>query len=259
MNFDWIVLALFLITVAYVINQAISYIEQQTAPKFLDEDFKKQLTSLTLGETPLSDLMNINFRFEPSRYKYSFDKADQDEQPKSLIMIFNNFSKGKDVNIYIDWDKSSVTNYVTASRRLIRLNMNERLNTLSLPPPGQVPSSIAPGQTLTTRITAEDVLELKEDEKGGKFLQPNAPILSTFKLQFDIDNKKLPKDIRLKREKLKFDFEDWKKPLEFSVRLMLRMADLSENKTAEYQYSLLLKFTVSRVIWRHVLPWNPKK
>lgn len=258
MNFDWIVVVLFLITVAYVINQAISYVEQQATVKFQDEDFKKQLKEKTLDGTPLSDLINITFRIDPSRYKFSFDRADQDEQPKSLIMTVINISKAKDVNVYIDWDKSSITNYVTASRRLIRLSLAERLNTTSLPPSSQVPTPIAPGNTVTVRITGEDMLELKEDDKG-KFLQPNVPILSPFKLQQDIDNKKLPRDIRDKREKLKLDFEEWRKPLEFSVRLMLRIADLSQNKTSEYQYSLLLKFTVSRVLWRHVLPWNPKK
>lgn len=261
MEFDWIVVALFLITVAYVINQAISYVEQQTTIKFLEDDFKNQLKEKTLEGTPLSDLMNITFRFEPSRYKYSFDKADQDEQPRSLFMTVINFNKVKDVNIYIDWDKSSITNYVTSSRRLIRLNMpgvHGQHNSTSLPVSSQVPTSIGPGNSFTSRITGEDVLAIKE-EQGSKFLEPGTPLVSFTKLEFDINNKKLPKNVRDAREKLKLDFEEWRKPLEFSIRLMIRMADLSQHKPSEYQYSLLLKFTVSRVLWRQVLPWNPKK
>lgn len=258
MNFDWIVVVLFLITVAYVINQAINYIEQQTKINFLEGEFKSQLQSLTLEETPLSDLMNITFRFQPSRYKYSFDKADQDEQPNSLFMTVINFNRVKNVNIYIDWDKSYITNYVTSSRRLVRLNLDGKLYSNSFPLSPQATTTISPGYTFTTRITGEDTLAVKDDA-GGKYLTPTIPIVSMTKLQFDIDNKKLPKNIRLAREKLKLDFEYWRKPLEFSVRLFVRIADLSQDNFPEYQYSLLLKFTVSRVVWRHVLPWNPSK
>ena len=113
---------------------------------------------------------------------------------------------------------------------------------------------------MTARITAEDILKAEPDEKSGdKFLKPGEPIVSFSKLQKDIDNKKLPKEVRNKREKQKIDFEDRRNPLEFSIRLMLRMADLNQTDTSEYQYSLWLKFKVERVRWVNVLPWNPKK
>jgi len=258
MELDWIVVALFLITVAYVINQAISYVEQQTSIAFLEDDFKAQLKEKTLDGRPLIDLMAITFRFEPSRYKYSFYKADQDEQPRSLFMTVRNTSK--DVNLYVDWNQSSITDFKNTSRRLVRLGMDEKFNSAFYPLGFQAPSPIAPGSSLTARITAEEILKGEVDEKSGdKFLKPGEPILSFTKLQGDIDNKKLPKNVRDQREKLKLDFEEWRKPLEFSIRLMLRMSDLNQAKSADYQYALLLKFTVSRVFWRHVLPWNPKK
>lgn len=258
MNFDWIVVALFLIAVAYVINQAIAYVEQQTTPKFLDGDFNNQLKEKTLEETALSNIVAISFRFEPSRYKYSFYKADQDEQPRSLFMTVRNISQN--VNIYIDWDQSSITDYKGTARRVIRLGMDERLNPTLYPLNAQAPSPVTPGNSVTARITAEDILKPETDAKSGdKFLKPGEPIVSMTKLQGDIKNKKLPKEVRDKREKQKEDFEYWRKPLEFSIRLMLRMVDLNQNQPNEYQYALLLKFTVSRVIWREVLPWNPKK
>lgn len=258
MDFDLIVVVLFLITVAYVINQAISDVEQQTTIKFIDEEFKNQLREKTLEGTPLIDLMDITFRFDPTRYKYNFYKADQDAQPRSLFMTVRN--KSKDVNIYIDWNQSSITDYKNTSRRLIRLGMDERLNPSFYPLGLQVASPVAPGGSVTARITAEDILKPETDAKSGdKFLKPGEPIVSLTKLQTDIKNKKLPKEVREKREKQKLDFEEWRAPLEFSVRLVLRMADLTQSKASEYQYSLLLRFTVNRVIWRHVLPWNPKK
>jgi hypothetical protein len=258
MGFDGIVVALFLLAVAYVVNQAVAYIEQQTSIKFLDEEFKNQLREKTLEEKSLFDLLDITFRFEPPRYKYSFYKAEQDEQPRSLFMTVRN--KSKDVNIYIDWNQSSITDYKGTSRRVIRLGMDERLNPAFYPLNFQVPSPVAPGCAVTSRITAEDILKAETDEKSGdKFLKPSEPILSLSKLQADIKNKKLPKEVRERREKQKLDFEEWRNPLEFSIRLMLRMADLNKNKASEYQYALLLKFTVNRVVWRHVLPWNPKK
>lgn len=257
-SIDFIIIVIFLIIVGSIVNQAIVTVERQTEIELQKQELEQQLSEKTLEGTPLKDLLNITFRIEPSRYQFNYYEKDKDAQPKSFIMTVIN--KSEHVNIYIDWDKSSISNYTNLSRRLIRLKMDEKLNVNSLPPGSQVSSPVTPGNTMTSRITAEDVLELKTDDKTGeKFLQPKDPILSLYGLQFDIKNKKLPKPVREGRKKLKKDFDYRQKPLMIVLRLMLRLVDLNQGSTREYQYLLLCRFTVSRVLWTDRLPWMPKK
>lgn len=249
---DLVIITLFLIIVVYVIGQAINSVEQQADVKFQEDDLKTQLKEKTVGDTPLSDIVDIKFKFDPSRYKFSYDKLEQDELPKSLIMTVIN--KSKDFNVYVDWHQSSITNHTNASRRVVRIGMDEKLNPSMSPPGFQGLSPVTPGNSFTGRFTVEDIL--KEDDK---ILKPNEPLLSLYKLQQDINNKKIPQEVRDKRKKQKSNFDDRKEPLEFSARLMLQIKDLSSVSAGNYQYSLWCRFLISRVHWLSLLPWIPKK
>ncbi|NJR39154.1 MAG: hypothetical protein HC781_10365 [Leptolyngbyaceae cyanobacterium CSU_1_4] len=194
----------------------------------------------------------MGFKFE-FRYKYQ-------AQPKTLIMTIEN--KSADHYIYIDWDSSSITTYdPNFSRRVIRVAPDKRITDLDLP---QFPSAIPPKLKLATVVTAEDVfklnaegvLELKNDLIDLEKLNKVSKILRTPQYIKDIN----------------FNFKERRKPIEFSLYLMLQMTnvlnedgnDRLQQVTPTYgkqvfQTMLIYKFTVSRMYWIDQIPWNPQK
>ncbi|GAB4243062.1 MAG: hypothetical protein Kow00121_68540 [Elainellaceae cyanobacterium] len=254
-SIDLIIVVIFLIIVVYVIQRAISTVEQQADTEFQKKELEQQLKEQTFGDRPLNEILDINFGVDPSRNQFNFDDPEKDKQPQSVIITVIN--KSENIDIYIDWDKSTISNYADPSRRVIRLRMDGKLGSTSLPPGSQLPSIVVPGSRLAARITVEDVLEVKADDKGEKFIQPKEPLLSFVSLQKVIKDKKKPKPVKDALKKQKKDFES-RKPLEFSMRLRLRLADMSQGG-AEYPYSFRCRFTVTRVRWANLLPWMPKK
>lgn len=251
---DLIIIALFLITVVYVVNRAIDSVDQQTkialdetknTPTNLNEQLEKQ----TLGDIPLKDVVKVSFALKPeTRYKF-------DNQPKELGISVENISNKLDrlIYVYVDWDRSTITDYGNTARRVIQLNSDKQITDVN-PPKHQVPSLVTPGTKLSANITAEPLLEQKDNA-----WKPKAPILDLLKLKAESKNKNIPKAVRDKLEEQWVNFEERKKPLEFYLRLMLRMEDLTDNVAKEYSYVLWCKLIVKNMHWTDQLPWNPKK
>jgi hypothetical protein len=250
---DLIILVVYIICMTYVISQAIFSLDNQT--KFVADGkfFDAQLADKKIGDRQLKDLLGIGFKFE-YRYKYK-------DQPKMLIITIEN--KSSDHYIYVDWDGSSITTYdPNFSRRVVRLAPDKRLNDLSQP---QIFSVIPPKLKLATTITAEDVLKPGGD---GETLELKTPIIDLDKLDSVSKILRTPQYIK----DINFNFKERRKPIEFYLRLMLRMTDVLREE-GDYRYQqvnpaygreyfqtiVVYRFTVTRMYWLDQIPWNPQR
>ncbi|NJN87279.1 MAG: hypothetical protein HC881_14465 [Leptolyngbyaceae cyanobacterium SL_7_1] len=237
-QFDSVIVAVYLISVMYVGYQAFNSLDDQTAIGLDKKSMQEQFEKFTLDGTPLKDLIDIKFKFE-DRYKFP-------DQPKELQATIDN--KSSDKSIHVDWDQSTLTDYEGRSRRVIRMTADKRLN-LSQP---QTPSIIAPGRSLKEKLTAEDLLELKENNT----LEPKAPIVDLDQLKKAANNKKTSKTIK----DMYADFMASKKPVKFALRLALRFTDFNSNtQTQPHHYMLDCNFTVEKRPWTDYIPIPIKK
>ncbi|MBW4515202.1 MAG: hypothetical protein KME11_08250 [Timaviella obliquedivisa GSE-PSE-MK23-08B] len=250
---DLIILVVYIICMTYIIAQAIFSLDNQT--KFVAEAkfFEAQLEEKKLGDKPLKDLVSVGFKFE-FRYK-------SNNQPKTLIMTIEN--KSPDHYIYVDWDSSSITTYdPNFSRRVIRVAPDKRITDLDLP---QVPSAIPPKLKLATIITAEDVFKLSAD---GNTLELKNDLIDLEKLNAVSKILRTPQYIK----DINFNFKERRKPIEFYLRLMLRMTNVLHEDGNDrfqqvaptygrevFQTMVVYKFTVSKMFWVDQIPWNPQK
>jgi hypothetical protein len=141
---DLLILAIYIICVTYVINEAIKSLDARFTVRFESDDLKQQLQ-----EQNLQDTIGVGFGLA-SRY------TKPDELQRLPIIISNRSSR---YSIYVDWDHSSFTDFDGRSRRVIRLMPG--LTTDLFQP--QVFSAIAPGKTLKEAVTAEDALKRESD------------------------------------------------------------------------------------------------
>jgi hypothetical protein len=250
---DLIILVVYIICMTYVISQAIFSLDNQTKIATDAKFLETQLDEKTLGEKKLKDLIGIGFRFE-DRYK-------SDNQPKALAMTVEN--KSDDYYVYIDWDSSSITSYdPNFSRRVIRVAPDKRITDLALP---QVFSAIPPKLKLPTSITSESAFKLNAE---GEILELATPIIDLETLEKVSKILKTPQYIK----DINFNFKERRKPIEFYLRLMLRMTDILHEDGKDrfqqvtqmygkeyYQTMLTCKFTVTRMFWVDQIPWNPQK
>lgn len=242
---DLIILVIFLICVSYVVYNAINWLDKQTKVEFEKGALDEQLSSLTLEGTPLKDIVEVNFGFKP------FDRFKFSDQPKSLSTTIKN--KSKDIQIFADWDRSTLTDYGNASRRVIHLNSAKQFISNHQPPLIQVPNPITPGTSLIAAQLAPEEVVQRNFEKN--VLEPMKPIVDLDDLARKADLKITPKEVKLKNSR----FRSRKAPLEFSLRLLLQMKPLSDGGGRTYEYLLLCKFRVINMPWWDQLPWNPKK
>lgn len=184
-----------------------------------------------MEDKALTDVVEVKFDFDN---RYEFDK-------------FSNFglniTNKSPFLIYVDWDKSSVTDFGGGrSRRVIRLAPGVTLDLLQ----PQAASVVAPDRTLKEKFTAEDVLKRKSD--GGQM--EDEPVINIKKLK----ESPKPQDKETYR-----DFVDGLKHLEIFMKLTLQVFD-PQSLTAEYRsVSLDYRFLLRKLPWYVGLPWNPKK
>jgi hypothetical protein len=250
---DLIILVVYIICMTYIISQAIFSLDNVT--KFVAEAkfFEAQLEEKKLGDRSLKDLVSVIFKFE---YRYK-DK----DQPKKLMITIEN--KSQDHYLYVDWDSSSITTYdPNFSRRVIRVAPDTRISELALP---QVFSAIPPKLKLTTFITAEDAFKPSED---GATLELKTPIIDLEKLKAISKILRTPQYIK----DINFNFKERRKPIDFYLRLMLRMTNVLHEDGLNhlqqaaptygievFQTMVTYKFTVSKMSWVDQIPWNPQR
>ncbi len=226
------ILTIYIIGVTYTFNLMVESIAEQV--KFI---FDKSVVDEQLKEQNLQDDIGISFRFSPF---YEFDAL------KELSMSVENKSKARVV--YVDWDNCSlIVDHSKQSRRVIRKSPDLSRD-LAVP---QSPTLIAPANTLTQSLTAEDVFE-REPEKG--IYVPKKPI-------FDLNALK-NHPLRVKR-RLYARFVSRREELKFSLQLVLRTSELrvglvpGENKPP--MYIIDCPFIMKKLPWTYALPWNKRR
>ncbi|NET32716.1 MAG: hypothetical protein F6K19_11990 [Cyanothece sp. SIO1E1] len=151
-DYDVLILAVYLICVAYVVYQAIDSLEDQATIRLDQESLKSQLEA-----QGLQDLVQIQVGLKP-RYQF--------EQLYNLTLSIRNAFP--DTPIYVDWDQSSLTSFKGRSRRVIRLTPSMALDLFQ----AQAPSVISPGYVLNETVTAEDTLKGTPDSTVLKVAAP---------------------------------------------------------------------------------------
>lgn len=208
---DLLILVIYLICVFYVINRAINSLDARFTVQVNQAGIAQQIQDQGIQDS-VSLLIPLAGRYT------------KPDQLQTLTLILNNRSSQQ--SIYVDWDHSSLTDFGTRSRRVIRL-LSGMSPDLFQP---QVLSVVAPGKTLQETFTAEDVL--KGDSDSGS-VKVAAPLVNLAQV-------KAPAE-----------------PKEFTLRLILRLFDpVSGNDRIHIIYC---QFVAKRLPWTDALPWKHLK
>jgi len=213
-SLDVIIVAVYLFTLIYVGYRAINNLEDQ-ASLVLDQ----AALDAQIHEQGLEEAIAVKI---PLRKIYGFEPIND------LSLTVANLS---DSPIYVDWDRSALTDFRGRSRRVVRMTPSMNLD-LSRP---QVFSVISPGTALSEKIVAEDMLKAGDDGR----LQVVSPLVDLG----PIGN--LPED----------------KKLEFALRLVLQR--VAPNTSGYYEenwmtHALTFRFVARRVPWDSPYPWKRK-
>lgn len=250
-RFDLIILALFLICVAFVVRRAIDNLENITKIDFDSKALQAELEKRTFGDVPLSQLVDVKFKFD-RRYSYDYEKPEADKQPKTLEITIEN--KSDAVEVYADWDRSVVTNYDgSPARRIIRLDGSKQLADLT-PPKSQAPNAIPPKMKLTTSITPEDLLAFDKDKSVWA---PGRPIIDLLKLKQD-SKRKEPQFAAAKKIYKSFEARQ-DGAIQFQLSLMLRLVNQGSDFVQDQLFRIPCHFKITKMPWFDHLPWNPPK
>lgn len=227
---DPIILTAYLLCIAYFLWRIIKSFDDEFSIR-VDEDALKNLLSEKKldDEQKLEDVIGISFKFDK---RYEFDKLKQLE-----IHITN---KSNNHSIYVDWDYSTLTDLGGRSRRVTRLMPGVTTDLFQT----QVFSTVTPNTTLKEKITAEDLLQRKQEKEKD----------SPLNLVFEV-NKPL---IDFKADKKKYEkFMQRAIELEFFLNLAFRLVGPTRALGGERFY-VLCKFILNKYPWTVGLPWNPK-
>lgn len=225
---DFVILFIYLITVTYVFLQMYKSLNDMYSVK---AEPKKPLDEQLREDKFQDNLIEIKFPFD-NRYEYG----------KLIRIPIEITNKSTEKPIYAKWDKSSITDFLGKSRRVVRVPASLTLDLIQ----DQAPSVIAPEKTLKEKLSAEDVF-VREEEKVQIKEEPF------------IDFKKL-KEKGNKAEKKKFvDFHEFYIPLPITLKLTLALYDPTF-RGGDYR-SCYLEFTLNfkKLPWYAGLPWNPMR
>lgn len=223
-------LTLYLIGVTYVFNQMVESIDDQ-----VKLEFDKASVDQQLKDQNLQDKIGISFVIKPM---YTI------EEPKELSIGIEN--KSQDLAIYVDWDNSAFEEFDGASRRVIRKSPDITRD-LAVP---QIPSLIIPGKTLREAVASESVFQ--RDKESGIY-QSQIPIANILKLKLGTRAQKIQYN----------EFNDRKRTFEFSLLLVLRLAEtnlgIAPGRDTPPLCIIKCPFTVKKLPWTYALPWNKRR
>ena len=226
-----VVLTLYIIGISYTFNRMIESIDDK-----IKYEFNKGVVDDQLKEQNLQDQVGI-------AVKFGISNAIDDLKELSISIE----NKSENLAIYVDWDNSSIVGDLSKqSRRVIRKSP-DLTRDLAVP---QSPSLIAPKNTLSETITAEDVFQL--DKESGTY-KANNPLLSITKLKSGGPPQK----------KMYNDFMAEKRTFDFSLQLVLRVSEvrvgLAPGVNIPPMCIINCPFSVRKLPWTYALPWNKKK
>ena len=215
---DALLLIMYSLIAHRVINQAIGKLDKRAKVNLSEDKLSADLTARNLQDT-----VEFGFAFEKT---YSLS----DSLNKLSISVTNKRESG--ATLYVNWDRSSLTNYGERSRRVIRLTPN-RSPDLVRP---QVWSVIPPKQQLQEAITAEDVLSRESETDPLELTGVIVPI---------------------ERPKPKEGEPEPEGPPTFylCVWLVVQLTNPETGGTENFEYLLPFEFVISKCPWTDALPW----
>jgi hypothetical protein len=142
---DIILVTVYVLTVIYVISQAINSLEDRTTVRLDQASLAAELERMEL-----SQVLKISIAFKDSD-RYTYDK-----QISSLTLTVTN---GADTVVNIDWEECALVDSGGQSHRVVRITPERRMSLWVY----QAPSTVAPGTVLKTQVTSEDVVQLSND------------------------------------------------------------------------------------------------
>jgi hypothetical protein len=218
-----LVLTIYILTVLYVFYRAMDSLDDKVMITLDTKAINDQLMA-----QGLKDLVDI---------KIPLNKQYQLESLKQLTVILEN--KAKQTIIYIDWDRSGLSDFTGEMRRLIRVIPGMMFDVFQ----PQVNTAVMSGRKIKQIFTAEDVLHRESDTS---YLKIKAPLfdLSKFKKGNKLD------------KKIYTDFMNQKTNLQFSLGLVLRVLDLAQKN--EQVHIIVCNFTVKRMYWKEAITWKVK-
>jgi hypothetical protein len=234
---DIIILAVYLVSIFYVIRQAWESLEDRTIVKHEGNVFDYET---------LKEFIDVKFKFDDF---YPFTK-----QPTKLATTIDN--KTATATVTIDWEKGALRNFQGGDRRLIRLVEGMEKGSLDQP---QASSTISPKRSISVTLSSEDLLEADPETK---VVIATKPIVDIRKLAQDKSatpkDKKDAERIQTLKETYS-NFMAMKEPLKFSLRLPLQITNIVEGAKKDVWGFVDCNFTVSRIPRISQVPWNPKK
>jgi hypothetical protein len=148
---DLLILVIYILSLVFVYNNALDSLKGIISVEFDAAFMQEQITTQELGGL-------VAIRGDVS------GKVIGDIKEVSLTIE----NKSSERFLYVIWDQSVINDFGKRSRRVIRLLPG---TTLDLMQP-QAYSTIAPGQTLKEKITAEDVLQRNKDTQALEIGKP---------------------------------------------------------------------------------------
>ncbi|MBD1932309.1 MULTISPECIES: hypothetical protein [Cyanophyceae] len=221
-----LLVTVYIICVTYVLYRMVKSLNITQVTIQLNQE----LLNTQLEEQNLKDILEIQFKLK-KRYLL--------EDLKELSISIKN--KSQQDFIEIDWDRSTLTDFQGQSRRVIRITPTMQLDLSER----QVFRVIAAGNILTEKLTVEDVLK---GDATNPTLKISAPLFDLSKLRKGKDTQK----------KLYSDFMTRNRTLQFSLKLVLRVANTTIEVGRLVNHILSCEFIVSKVPWTESLSWKPK-
>ncbi len=237
---DLIILAIYLISIYYVLRQA-----WDSIPVISKAVIKHE--GNVYDYEALKDFVDVKFKIDGL---YNFN-----EQPAALPTTVSN--KSSTATLTIDWERGALRNFQGGDRRLVRVIDGMQQGDQSQV---QASSSISPKRSLSVLLTAEDLLTA--DAEGR--LTATRPLVDLEKLKQDQAAKPKDKADAERISKLKGlygDFMSMKEPLKFSLRFPLQITNIVEGSKKDFWGFVDCNFSISHACTTRVdqLPWNPKK
>jgi hypothetical protein len=230
-EFNLLVLTIYFLCVTYVLYQMVNSFSDEYTIKLIKSELEDQL-----DKHELKDRLDVSFKFD-SRYEINNEKT----KLKELAITVKN--KSQDYPLYVDWDRSSMTDWFgDGARRIIRSIPGSPLDLMQ----EQVSSVVSPGRALSEKIAAEDIQARKGD---------NGPITVSKNLINISQPPSFAPDAKKKGYKA---FIEGQAPMFFTLDLALRLIDRDTPATG-YPVQVRCKFQLDRLHWTAGLPWNPKK
>ncbi|MEM9212965.1 MAG: hypothetical protein AAGD25_01180 [Cyanobacteria bacterium P01_F01_bin.150] len=213
---DALLLVLYVLIVYQVLTGAIAKLDKRAKVNLSEDKLKADLEARNL-----QDMVKFKFKFEKT---YSLS----DSLKKLSITVTN---KSNDT-LYVDWDRSSLTNFKERSRRVIRLTPNKRPDLIR----AQVVSAISPMRQIEEEITAEDVFN-QEAESAS----------------LDLGGVIVP----VERPKPKKGQPEPKGPPTFYLYLWVegKLTNEDEGSSQEFRHLIPFEFIISKRPWTDALPW----